>query len=294
MRESAAHQPCESFREFYESVGTHYPEEEVVYRSLKGILRRQFVQSYLNRFQGKLLDLGCNRGAYLSYYQHGPTFGVDIAFSVLRIAKKRQANSCFIQGDVQNLGFIRSDAFDCLLCSEVIEHVTQPELVFREASRILKPGGQFLLTTPNYTRQRPTWISIQEMYEYGVTGVVNDTYFHTAFRPEELRAMAARAGFEILESGTFEKEVKYSTRIPVLGFHLLNFINKISLLSLRIDRFNRRMLESGSLLIYRLSVFFGLDQRLTKQVKEGVRSFVFVRKPLANSSFGKERQAGVA
>lgn len=39
-------------------------------------------------------------------------------------------------------------SFDALLCTEVIEHVPQPEQVVREFARLLKPGGRLLLTAP--------------------------------------------------------------------------------------------------------------------------------------------------
>jgi ubiquinone/menaquinone biosynthesis C-methylase UbiE len=271
----------ENFREFYESVGNFYPEEDLVYRTLRGILRRQFVLSYLARFQGRLLDLGCNRGAYLSHYHQGSSVGIDIAFSVLKIAKARTGKSFYIQGDVQNLNFIRENSFDCLLCSEVIEHVLHPEAVFSEAFRILKPGGLFLLTTPNHSGQKPTWIPVDEMREFGVRGVVDDRYFHSAFRPEELQSLAERAGFEILECGTFEKEVKYAARIPLLLFHFIRIINKFILRRASVDRYNRRLLNSGALLVYRLAAGCGLERWLTRFVKEGVRSFIFLKKPAA-------------
>lgn len=38
--------------------------------------------------------------------------------------------------------------FDAVLCTEVIEHVPEPIKVIQEISRILKPGGQVLLTAP--------------------------------------------------------------------------------------------------------------------------------------------------
>jgi SAM-dependent methyltransferase len=269
----------EDFREFYESVGNLYPEEEIVYRTLRGILRRRFVHSYLARFNGFFLDLGCNRGAYLSHYHQGKSVGVDLAHSVLRQAKQRHPAAFYVQGDAQQLGFIRSKSFDCLLCSEVIEHVTLPNRIFGEAFRILKSGGVFLLTTPNYTKKKPTWIPIGELRGFGISGVADDRYFHTAFRPEELRAMAGEAGFEIVESGTFEKEVIYASRVPVVFFHTLNLINKLILRSEAFDRLNRRMLNSGTLLFYRVAVALRLDRRLTSLVNEGVRSFVFLRKP---------------
>ena len=37
---------------------------------------------------------------------------------------------------------------DAILCTEVIEHVTDPMAVLAEFSRLLKPGGRLLLTAP--------------------------------------------------------------------------------------------------------------------------------------------------
>ncbi|MFQ5640149.1 MAG: class I SAM-dependent methyltransferase [bacterium] len=268
----------DNFREFYESVGQRYPEEEFVYRTLRGRVRKEFIVSYLKEFHGRFLDLGCNRGMYLELYQNGGRVGVDIAYSVVAIAKQRFPRSNVVQGDAQNLQFLRSNSFDSILCSEMIEHVPLPDKVISGCFRILRPGGRLLITTPNYKRQKPAWISIGSMKKHGIQGVKQDAYFHTAFRPEELKNLVEEAGFRVLEFGTFEKEVKYSTRIPVSFYHTLAIMNKFILKSEKIAQLNESMLEQGSLIIYRMCCFLGLNKILTALVKEGVRTFLLAEK----------------
>ena len=43
----------------------------------------------------------------------------------------------------------RDATFDIAISSHVAEHLTQPERVFGELSRVLKPGGRLLILTPN-------------------------------------------------------------------------------------------------------------------------------------------------
>jgi len=264
----------ENFRAFYESVGERYPEEELVYQTLRGRLRRRFVLSYLVRLRGRLLDLGCNRGVYVQAYQNGPVVGVDLAYSVLRVAARRCPHAGFVQGDAQNLAFFRDCVFDAVLCSEVLEHVPHPERLLRETWRVLVPGGRLFLTTPNYKKARPRWVALGVMKAYGVEGIREGRYYHTAFRPEELQLMAEEVGFEVLEAGTFEKEVKYSSRIPVLFFHLLRLLNKTLLRSEAVQAFNERQLELWTSRTYAFLRRMGLDRLCERWVREGVRSYL--------------------
>lgn len=56
-----------------------------------------------------------------------------------------------IRGDLSLAFPVHSESFDLAVCQEGIEHVGNQDHVFREFSRLLKPGGTLLLTTPNYS-----------------------------------------------------------------------------------------------------------------------------------------------
>jgi 2-polyprenyl-6-hydroxyphenyl methylase/3-demethylubiquinone-9 3-methyltransferase len=49
---------------------------------------------------------------------------------------------------VEKLDF-GDQSFDGILCSSVVEYVSEPDLVFSEFSRILKPNGCLILSVPN-------------------------------------------------------------------------------------------------------------------------------------------------
>lgn len=43
---------------------------------------------------------------------------------------------------------LKSNSFDAVICSEVLEHVRDPRIVLDEIARVLRPGGRLLLTVP--------------------------------------------------------------------------------------------------------------------------------------------------
>jgi SAM-dependent methyltransferase len=53
-----------------------------------------------------------------------------------------------IRGRGEHLPFA-TGSFDLIVCLWVLEHLDQPEVVFKEVRRVLAPGGHFVFLTPN-------------------------------------------------------------------------------------------------------------------------------------------------
>ncbi|MFC1502033.1 class I SAM-dependent methyltransferase [bacterium] len=266
----------EALKHFYEEVGAKYPEEEIVYGTLRGRLRKEFVRSYLKDWQGSLLDVGCNQGMYLYHYQDNRRIGIDLSLNVLRRARK-DPSLHYMVADAEQLQCIKPRSFDNVLCSEVLEHCIHPEAVFEGIHHVLKSSGKALITTPNYRRNRPEWIDIGTLSHFGIENPVREGYLHTAFRAEELVKMAEEAGFSILESGTLEKEVKYAAKIPVLFLIMGNWLNRI----LRWDwmaQMNEKCFNRLSLWIYFFCHATRLEKAILPFIREGVRSYILVKK----------------
>lgn len=82
----------------------------------------------------RTLDLGAQNGPYASFF---PTrVGLDI----------RPGAGVHVIGDAQALG-IGDATFDVILCTEVLEHLPEPQRAIDEMYRVLRPGGRLVLTT---------------------------------------------------------------------------------------------------------------------------------------------------
>ena len=265
-----------ALKSFYDLVGERYPEEEQVYRTLRGMLRKQFVLKWLKQQSGSLLDIGTNRGMYLQYYDAGPRFGVDLSSSVLKKAQQ-QKPAHYVVADAERLFCFKPESFDRVLCSEMIEHCFHPQAVFASIAHVLKPGGMALITTPNYRGERPTWVDLGTMVGYGIQGAWDEKYFHTAYRPEELAEFAHAANLKVIQTGTFEKQVKYAAKVPAALLLSCRHLNRC-FKSNSFAQWNEDFFQTFSLLIYKFTRFTLLEKLLLLFVKEGVRSFIIMQK----------------
>ena len=86
-------------------------------------------------------------------------------------------------------------SFDAIISTEVIEHLENPRAVFREFSRLLRRGGQLLLTTPNQE-------SIRSLASLIVRGhhvaFLDESYpaHLTALLRRDFERLCAEAGFD--------------------------------------------------------------------------------------------------
>ncbi|MDP6415699.1 MAG: class I SAM-dependent methyltransferase, partial [Gammaproteobacteria bacterium] len=65
------------------------------------------------------------------------------------IADTGQHGELDLIADVQDLTAIDDMQFDCVYCSQVLEHIPRPDSALREFFRVLKPGGYVLVSAPH-------------------------------------------------------------------------------------------------------------------------------------------------
>jgi ubiquinone/menaquinone biosynthesis C-methylase UbiE len=99
-----------------------------------------------------ILDLCCG-GVRLPASVDGAAMmvGADISETALRLDSdtyRAKPNFSFVVTDAHELG-LASASFDIVTFIEAIEHVHRVPEVFAEIMRVLKPGGQFLVSTAN-------------------------------------------------------------------------------------------------------------------------------------------------
>jgi 2-polyprenyl-3-methyl-5-hydroxy-6-metoxy-1,4-benzoquinol methylase len=93
----------------------------------------------------RLLEAGCGSASNLNFAGQVRLVGIDI--SEKQLARNTVLHEK-IAGDVQSYEF-PPESFDAIICWDVLEHLSQPELALRQFARAIRPGGLVILCLPN-------------------------------------------------------------------------------------------------------------------------------------------------
>jgi SAM-dependent methyltransferase len=114
--------------------------------------RLDFVLSCLDQPIHRLLDVGCGSGAYLDALSSQSTqmVGVDPSSDHLNKARRRPAGSNVYLGQMvaERLAFA-DDTFSAIILIETLEHIVDGPTAIVELARVLRPGGQLIVSVPN-------------------------------------------------------------------------------------------------------------------------------------------------
>lgn len=98
-----------------------------------------------------ILDVGCGKGWVAQHFcpQGIAVCSMDIStVNPQRAVERYPFDKHFgLVADAYNLPF-RDGVFDCIIASEIIEHVPAPAEFMASLMRVLRPGGQLIITTP--------------------------------------------------------------------------------------------------------------------------------------------------
>lgn len=147
-------------------VNPYYFSRKMLYDSVK---------RYSSYMTGSCMDFGCGISPYKKLLAVDEYIGVEI--------ETEDKKPGIIYYDGYKLPF-EDGRFDCIISSEVFEHVFNIEDIIVELNRILKPGGMMLLTIPfAYPRHC-------EPYDY------------RRWTLEGVKILLENAGFELVEGRT--------------------------------------------------------------------------------------------
>ncbi len=133
--------------------------------------------------RGRVLDLACGAGgfSFLLEEMGFQVIGLDSSETMLRRARKfaeeKRSKVEFVKGDARELPF-EDDSFDYVLFIDSLVHFEPSGLnsVFREAARVLKPGGRFIIQFTDLRELLPLLMGGQVVGpEYWVSRVMPDS-----------------------------------------------------------------------------------------------------------------------
>ena len=131
----------------------------------------------------RVLDLGCGEGRHvisMNVLNGADAVGVDLSLNDLSTAQDRReelvemvepdgqadydALFAVLAGNALELPF-PDNAFDAVICSEVLEHIPDYRGALAEIFRVLKPGGRFCASVPRAWCERICWASSREYHQ---------------------------------------------------------------------------------------------------------------------------------
>ncbi|MBJ7602458.1 MAG: class I SAM-dependent methyltransferase [Candidatus Dormibacteraeota bacterium] len=156
--------------------------------------------------RGRILDIGCGTyPLFLSLAKFGDRVGLD------RVSAEVQAEWAahgvrLLDHDVEQDARLpyANESYEVVTMLAVFEHLSDDTLlkVLREVHRLLKPGGQYIMTTP----ARRTFHLLNWMARVGLLSSDEIAEHHRTYGHQEIREILVQAGFptDCIRLGYFE------------------------------------------------------------------------------------------
>jgi 2-polyprenyl-3-methyl-5-hydroxy-6-metoxy-1,4-benzoquinol methylase len=113
---------------------------------------------------GQLLDIGCGAGYHVRHFARraARVVAIDVDHVTLPLARRRVRSSrvTFLRYDGRSLPFADA-SFDTVSMLDVLEHVADRESLVAEIFRVLRPGGNWIVSVPH--RGAFVWLSPENL-----------------------------------------------------------------------------------------------------------------------------------
>jgi SAM-dependent methyltransferase len=163
-----------------------------------------------------VLDLGCGSGALGAALKAvAPREVVGVTHSESEAAIARERLDEVRVANLETFAPVRSDRFDCIICSHVLEHLVNPGALLLGLLPSFTREGILVVALPNALHWRQRLAFVSGRFEYQEGGAMDRTHLRF-YDWSTSRALIEQAGYQILDAradGTFPG----SRFLPALG-----------------------------------------------------------------------------
>ena len=151
----------------------------------------------------KVIDVGCGAGRHtfeafrrgadvIGFDQNAADLnGVDEILHAMKAEGEAPASARgeAVKGDALELPYAEG-TFDCVIASEILEHVPDDDQAIAQLVRVLKPGGALAITVPRWLPERICW-ALSDEYHANEGGHIR------IYRADALRDKVLAHGLEL-------------------------------------------------------------------------------------------------
>ena len=188
-------------------------------------LRLQFIQSFVDVADKRLVDVGCGGGILTEGLAKlgADALGVDLSEDLIDVADlhglESGVNARYQKISVEALAEEQPQSFDHITCMEMLEHVPDPGSIIASCAKLVKPGGMVFFSTLN--RQPKAYLLAIVAAEHVLKMLPQGTHdYKTFIKPSELSSSARAAGLDLqamigIEYSPFDKRFRLGKDVGV-------------------------------------------------------------------------------
>jgi ubiquinone/menaquinone biosynthesis C-methylase UbiE len=201
-------------------------------------IHQRLLKAYViaaDKVHGNLLEVGCGEGRGVSWLMPKVEkfSAIDKIGEVVDGLTKKFLQGNFISGNIPPLPY-DDNTFDCVVSFQVIEHINDDNLYLKEISRVLKPNGFALITTPN----RPMSLSRNPWHEREYTSDDLTSLAKKYFTHVEMKGISGnekvmkyyernkKSVNKIMRWDIFDLQYKLPASILKMPYEMLNRLNR--------------------------------------------------------------------
>ncbi len=183
----------------------------------------RFIKQIAPKLHGSILDVGCGSKPYKTLFDFTEYVGLEID-----TPENRRRNSADVFYDGHTIPF-NNDYFDSVVCSQVLEHVFNPDEFIIEIHRIIKPNGLLLLCVPFVWDEHEHPFDYARYSSFGLKSLLKKNGFEVI---EQYKTLAdIRIVFQVLNAYWYKTILKKNNRFRLaLIFMITSMLNVIGII----------------------------------------------------------------